>query len=72
MTSRRWWIEEQVCRLPYRFKPSQVEENPELRTGTISAGCPISHYTIEAQHLLPCQHRTGVGERGILHRRTAV
>lgn len=25
-----------------------MEENPELRTGTISADCPTSHYTIEA------------------------
>ncbi len=25
-----------------------MEENPELRTGTISANCPTSHYTIEA------------------------
>ena len=26
-TSHLWWIEKQVCRLPYGFKPSQVEVN---------------------------------------------
>ena len=31
-TSHLWWIEKQVCRLPYGFKPSQV--GPELTVGS--------------------------------------
>ena len=27
-TSHLWWIEKQVCRLPYGFKPSQVGYRP--------------------------------------------
>ena len=34
----------------------QVDENPEVRTGTISADCPAGEYTLEGKHLFCQEH----------------
>ena len=41
----------------------QVDEDPEVRAGTVSAACPAGDYTVRASIASPGQRGTGLGQR---------
>ena len=51
---------------------NQVDENPETRTGTIWRRLSaVGDYTVQVEPVLRCQRGTGLGQRGLHHRRAS-
>ena len=46
---------------------NQVDDDPETRTGTISAECPAGGLHAAGQHIVCRRHRAGLGQRRFLH-----